>query len=123
MKVIRMSPEEHDQRVALISHLPHVLAAALVAMQAPQSLEIAGKGFLDSTRIAAGDPVMWRDILINNADQVRQAIRLLGGHMKILDDMLASGRSEELWVWLSYPAEIRQKLNRPADSEPTKEPN
>jgi prephenate dehydrogenase len=111
MKVIRMSPEQHDQRVAMISHLPHAVAAALVAIQDSQSMELAGKGFTDTTRIAAGDPGLWRDILIDNADQVRQGIRQLGGQLQQLDEMLAAGKSEELMKWLAQAVEARQKLN------------
>ena len=45
MRVIRMTPAEHDRRVALVSHLPHAVAAALVAVQDEQTLALAGKGF------------------------------------------------------------------------------
>ena len=60
MHVTRLSPEEHDRRLADISHLPHAVAAALVLTQDGGSLPLAGKGFLDATRIAAGDAAMWR---------------------------------------------------------------
>lgn len=70
-KVQRMSPTEHDDIFAAVSHLPHLLAFALVhqiASQADgaQKLQFAGAGFRDFTRIAASDPAMWRDIALAN---------------------------------------------------------
>jgi prephenate dehydrogenase len=115
MKVIRMSPDEHDQRIAMVSHLPHAIAAALMAIQDGRSMELAGKGFADTTRIAAGDPGLWRDILIDNADQIRQGIRQLGSQLQKLDEMLAAGQSDELLNWLKEAADMRLKMNRPLD--------
>ena len=70
-----MSPEEHDRAFAAVSHLPHLLAFAYVAAVAQQPegarmLQLAGPGFRDFTRIAAGEPAMWRDILMANRDEV-----------------------------------------------------
>ncbi len=85
MRTVRMSPAEHDRRVADISHLPHALAAALVAMQEGESLAFAGKGFADATRIAAGDGGLWRDIFLDNRDNLRASLtRLRDPSMKCL---------------------------------------
>ncbi len=70
--VQRMTPEEHDAVFAAVSHLPHLLAFALVAHIAEQSdsqrkFKLAGSGFRDFTRIAASNPRMWRDICIANS--------------------------------------------------------
>ncbi|HYA67067.1 MAG TPA: prephenate dehydrogenase/arogenate dehydrogenase family protein [Burkholderiaceae bacterium] len=67
----RMSAHEHDRIFAAVSHLPHLLAFALVHLVASQpdgerKLRFAGAGFRDFTRIAASDPVMWRDIALAN---------------------------------------------------------
>jgi prephenate dehydrogenase len=74
-RVVQMTPEDHDGAFAAVSHLPHMLAFAFInAMNAhPQGgrfLELAGPGFRDFTRIAAGDPAMWRDVLLANREQV-----------------------------------------------------
>jgi prephenate dehydrogenase len=82
-RVLRMSPERHDQLVSRTSHLPHVLAAHLASYvldpQAPpeQRMLCAG-GFKDSTRIAAGSPEMWRDIVTMNREHVAAALRDFG---------------------------------------------
>ncbi|SVD61835.1 uncharacterized protein METZ01_LOCUS414689, partial [marine metagenome] len=70
-----MTPEHHDQVLAQTSHLPHLLAYALVdtLSQGGDSLEVfqyAAGGFRDFSRIAASDPVMWRDIFLSNAERV-----------------------------------------------------
>jgi prephenate dehydrogenase len=74
-KVITMTPEAHDAALAAVSHLPHLLAFAFMEAIAGQSeggrfLELAGPGFRDFTRIAAGDPAVWRDIFVANREQV-----------------------------------------------------
>ncbi|WP_425495998.1 prephenate dehydrogenase [Paenibacillus lemnae] len=70
--IVKVDPEQHDQIVGAISHLPHVIAVALVNQISgynqdnPLYQTLAAGGFRDVTRIAASDPVVWRDILINN---------------------------------------------------------
>lgn len=65
-RVVRMSPDEHDAALAYSSHLPHVVAAALAAATPIDALDLTGGGWQDSTRIAAGDPELWRQILLSN---------------------------------------------------------
>src|SRR5206468_3748834 len=61
-----MSPEEHDSALALTSHLPHLLAAALGGMLPEELRDLAASGFRDTTRVAAGDPELWTPILQQN---------------------------------------------------------
>jgi len=70
---VTVDAAEHDRAVALISHAPHVVSAAMAARLGDASdaaLRLAGKGILDATRIAAGDPHLWLEILALNADAV-----------------------------------------------------
>lgn len=71
-----MTAEEHDAAVARVSHLPHVLAAALMRLadDDPATLGLAGGGFRDLTRIAAADSTWWAEVLTANADQVGASI-------------------------------------------------
>jgi prephenate dehydrogenase len=75
---VRLGAEEHDDAVALVSHLPQ-LAASLVAarlVDAPEgALSLAGQGLRDVTRIAASDPMLWASILVGNAAPVARALR------------------------------------------------
>jgi prephenate dehydrogenase len=110
MKTTRLAPAEHDQLLADISHLPHAVAAALVAMQKNQALGLTGKGFLDLTRIAAGDGGLWRDILLDNRDCVRQSIKDLVSQLKQIERMLEKETSDELRQWLDRIAERRRGM-------------
>lgn len=74
MRLSRMAPARHDRVLARISHLPHVLAMALVNASDEEEILLCGKGFLDTTRIASGPPGMWRDILMANAENMDKAI-------------------------------------------------
>jgi prephenate dehydrogenase len=111
MDTVRLSPEEHDRRLADVSHLPHALAAALVTLQDDASLPLAGKGFRDVTRVAAGDGGLWRDILLDNRDNLRHSVQRLKHH---LDDLLArldANDSESVRRWLDAAADRRRSLD------------
>lgn len=69
-----MSPAEHDRILANISHLPHVTAVALVNANKSQELKLAGKGFLDTSRIASGPANIWADVLLTNAGNTIRSI-------------------------------------------------
>jgi prephenate dehydrogenase len=86
-KVSRMDADEHDRIFAAVSHLPHLLAFALVARIASEpdgerKLGFAGAGFRDFTRIAASNPEMWRDISIANRAALSDELR---GYRALLD--------------------------------------
>ena len=74
-RTIRMSPEVHDESVAQISHLPHLLAAALAKMTPVQLLDITAGGWGSTTRVAAGDPELWQQIIQENRMPILEAIR------------------------------------------------
>ena len=77
MTVSTVSPEKHDEIVAHVSHLPHLLASTLCGYLAAQDdtwRTLAGGGLRDTTRIASGDPQLWKQILEQNSDEVVRAI-------------------------------------------------
>jgi prephenate dehydrogenase len=112
MRVSRLTPPEHDRLLADASHLPHAVAAALVAMQTEPGLALAGKGFLDATRIAAGDAALWRDIFLDNRDNLRAAALALGGQLDHLLKLLDAGDDQALKDWLQAAAARRQALEK-----------
>ena len=72
-----MSAEEHDRVLAFLSHLPQLTASALMAAigsEAGDALALAGRGLVDTTRLAASPPGIWQDIVATNADQIRRAL-------------------------------------------------
>ncbi len=87
--VVELSPLEHDAAVARVSHLPHlmsVLAAGALVDAPPHQLELAGQGLRDVTRVAAGDPALWYEIVTANAEQIRVLLRDVRDR---LDELLA----------------------------------
>ena len=100
-RVQQMSPEAHDAAFAAVSHLPHLLAFALmnaIAKQPPgrDFLSLAGPGFRDFTRIAASDPHVWRDILISNRDELLAQSQLFRDQLSALERLISEGNGAGL---------------------------
>jgi prephenate dehydrogenase len=95
-----MDPREHDQAVAAVSHLPHAVSAMVAAgleNRPEEHLALAGQGVRDVTRIAAGDPVLWEQILAGNALAVGRELVALGDRIRDLGERLATrGNVQEL---------------------------
>ena len=75
--VIEMTAEEHDRALAVTSHLPHLVAAALASATPEGFLRLTAGGWHDTTRIAGGDPQLWRQILLSNRGNVVAALEQL----------------------------------------------
>lgn len=76
--IVELDPDEHDEAVARVSHLPHVMAALVAAQLGGGSedhLALSGQGLRDVTRIAGGDPRLWRQILVGNATHLRTMLQ------------------------------------------------
>jgi prephenate dehydrogenase len=93
-----MTAAEHDLAVARVSHLPHVLAAALMRLADSDqaSLALAGGGFRDLTRIAAGDSTWWSEVLRANAGQVSSAIQDLQRALDSWNEIIGDASSQDL---------------------------
>lgn len=75
-----LSPGEHDEVIALVSHLPHLMAATLVNLVCAQnrdSLNFCGNGFRDTTRVASGSPGMWTEIFGGNREQLKKSVHAM----------------------------------------------
>jgi len=103
-----MSPEAHDQSVARVSHLPHVLAGLLMMLPAEADLDVSATGFRDTTRLAGGDPEMWRDILTTNRQAILDAIDALDGDLKSLRDCIDQGDAAAIEQFLSAARKRRE---------------
>ena len=91
--VYTMPPRDHDRVLAMTSHAPHVMAAAIAAATPAEARQFTAGGWRDTTRIAAGDPELWADILLDNAAPVAKALsRIAGVTEKILDALESSDR-------------------------------
>jgi len=91
--VVSMTPQVHDRVVARISHLVHLVAAALVAGLGESEMAFCGKGLLDTTRIASASPELWVDICRTNRHEISQAIK---DYVAVLQDMAASLEDDNL---------------------------
>jgi len=108
-----ISPDYHDDVLAATSHLPHVLAFAMVDMLASRQgageiFRYAAGGFRDFTRIASGEPIMWRDICLTNKEPVLKAIDELEVHLSVVKKAIAAGDSETIEAIFRRAREARE---------------
>jgi prephenate dehydrogenase len=114
-RLLSMTVDEHDRKVARISHLPHAVAFALVraALQDdPNAAECAGNGFRDTTRIAGSDPDLWSGILLENQAEVVAALQ---DAVTDLQDLLAIVRGadkEQLRHYIATAQELKRASRR-----------
>lgn len=108
--VVQMPAEEHDRGVAVTSHLPHVAAAALAATVPEHFFRLSGTGILDTTRLAAGDPVLWRQILTLNREHVLRALEGYGACLAALHAAIRDGDQTELQRLLTLAKKNRDAL-------------
>ncbi len=99
--VVKMSPQSHDAAYAAVSHLPHLIAFALInsisgQAQGKDYLSLAGPGFRDFTRIAASDPKMWRDILIANKEELLEQSKIFQNTLQDLEKLIAAADGDAL---------------------------
>jgi prephenate dehydrogenase len=121
-RVERMDPEEHDRVFAAVSHLPHLLAFALVAQiarepDADRKLGKAGAGFRDFTRIAASSPRMWRDVCLANRPALLAELAGYRGMLDALQDALVRADGDALESVFRAAAECRRTHAPRLDAE------
>ncbi len=114
----------HDRLMALVSHLPHVLAGALVnqaADTAPagrEALRSAGPSFVDLTRVAGSNPPLWADILLANSAAVLRELRAYSARLADVEAALERGDRDWLLGFVADAGEARGRLRRAEDREP-----
>jgi len=109
-EVALLSPEEHDRALAATSHLPHLIAAALAGSTPEEWLQLAGTGWGDTTRIAAGDPQLWTQIFTQNRAAVLDALRRFEHRLAAFDEAIGSGDVAALTLELQEAKRIRDAL-------------
>jgi len=113
MQVTTCSPEKHDEIVAHISHLPHLLASSLCSYLAGKDADwkrLAGGGLRDSTRVAAGDPTLWKQILEQNREEVLRAIDGFENELHALKTALLDKNTPDLIASLERGKQFRNSL-------------
>jgi len=117
MRVMTLPPAEHDQQVARVSHLPHLIASVLVEQAAKaDGLKVASTGFAGTTRIASGLPGLWAEIFRDNREALFAAIDEHLAEIAILREKLEAGDHEGVEAYLR-PAKQRRDHWRLGASE------
>jgi prephenate dehydrogenase len=125
-KVVTASAADHDHIFAAVSHLPHILAFALVSEiasrdDAQELLGFAAGGFRDFTRIAASSPEMWRDIALQNRSALLAEIERYGARLAIFRELIEKGDAQGLQRLMAEARSTRQSMGpgsrRPVSSE------
>jgi cyclohexadieny/prephenate dehydrogenase len=117
MRVVTMSADHHDKVLAMTSHLPHLIAYTIVgtATNLEESLkseviEFSASGFRDFTRIAASDPVMWRDIFLNNREAVLEIVQRFTEDLTALQRAIRFGEGDKLQELFTRTRAIRRSI-------------
>ncbi len=114
--VVVLPPEDHDRLVAVVSHVPHLVAATLVNAAADDAvhdaalLRLAAGGFRDMTRVAAGHPGIWPDVCTDNADAIVAAFDRVLAELGAMRDRVATGDREGLLGALRRASAARRQL-------------
>lgn len=115
-RVISLPREEHDRAVAVVSHVPHMIAASLMQLASnhaddSQSLmRLAAGGFKDTTRIAAGSPKLWCGIAFDNAEALADGLEEMRSIIGRFAEALESGNREEFTALLQLASDARRSL-------------
>jgi cyclohexadieny/prephenate dehydrogenase len=112
-----MEPAHHDQVLAVTSHLPHLIAFTIVGTASDleehlmqEVIKFSASGFRDFTRIAASDPVMWRDVFLNNKEALLECSARLSEDLARLSRAIRWGEGDQIESLILRAREIRQAL-------------
>jgi cyclohexadieny/prephenate dehydrogenase len=117
MRVAVMEPEHHDKVLAVTSHLPHLIAYTIVGTATDledslksEVIKFSASGFRDFTRIAASDPVMWRDIFLNNREAVLEILQRFSEDLSALQRAIRWGEGDKLEELFTRTRAIRRSI-------------
>ena len=121
--VVQMSPQAHDAAYAAVSHLPHLLAFALMNSIESQPygmdyLSLAGPGFRDFTRIAASEPKMWRDILLANKEELLAQSKTFQQALQSFEKLISSGNGDALENLIQQASQTRADWRMASQKSP-----
>lgn len=115
-RIISISRDQHDSAIAIVSHVPHMVASSLVELagnhadERRELLRLAAGGFKDSTRIAAGSPRLWAGIALDNRDAVVSGLHEMGEILASFEDAISREDYDALVEMLSRSADLRRSL-------------
>ena len=116
-KVITMKSKDHDSIMAITSHIPHLIAYNIVGTASEleddiksEVIKFSASGFRDFTRIASSDPVMWRDIMLSNKDEIILLFEKFNNDLKQILDAIKKDDGDFLVKKFKKTREIREKI-------------
>jgi cyclohexadieny/prephenate dehydrogenase len=117
MRIVEMPAEHHDKVLAMTSHLPHLIAYTIVGTATDleetlksEVIKFSAGGFRDFTRIAASDPVMWRDVFLNNREAVLEMLQRFSEDLSALQRAIRWGEGEKLEELFTRTRAIRRSV-------------
>ena len=112
-----VSAEYHDKILAITSHLPHLIAYTIVGTASDLETDLkndvikfSASGFRDFTRIAASDPIMWRDVFLNNSEAVLEMLQRFNEDLSDLQKAIRKKQGQKLHSFFSRTRSIRKKI-------------
>ena len=125
----RMDADHHDQVLAITSHVPHLIAYTIVGtatdleeLLKSEVIKFAASGFRDFTRIAASDPVMWRDIFLNNRQAVLEMLGRLTEDLTVLQRAIRDGDGDTMEKMFTRTRQIRRSVVEAGQHIPPRPP-
>lgn len=115
-KIVQVKAEEHDHMTAVVSHFPHLVAASLVHQLAgeneryPFTKQLAAGGFRDLTRIASSNPIMWRDITVQNRQELSNQLQMWTEEMIKLQNLLLHADEKDIENYFQAAKQVRDEL-------------
>lgn len=120
-----MDPDHHDLVLAITSHIPHLIsynivgtAADMEAVTKSEIIKFSASGFRDFTRLAASDPVMWRDVFLNNRDAVLEMLARFAEDLSALQRAIRWGKGEDLYDYFNRTRSIRREIIEAGQESP-----
>jgi cyclohexadieny/prephenate dehydrogenase len=116
-KVDEMDPEHHDKVLAIVSHLPHIIAYNIVGtaddletVTESEVIKYSASGFRDFTRLAASDPTMWRDVCLHNKDAILEMLSRFSEDLAYLQRAIRWGEGDKLFELFSRTRAVRRSI-------------
>jgi cyclohexadieny/prephenate dehydrogenase len=112
-----MDPEHHDMVLAIVSHLPHIIAYNIVGtaddlqtVTKSEVIKYSASGFRDFTRLAASDPTMWRDVCLHNKDAILEMLARFSEDLASLQRAIRWGDGEKLFDLFTRTRAVRRSI-------------
>jgi cyclohexadieny/prephenate dehydrogenase len=116
-RIDEMDPEHHDKVLAIVSHLPHIIAYNIVGtaddlgtVTESEVIKYSASGFRDFTRLAASDPTMWRDVCLHNKDAILEMLARFSEDLASLQRAIRWGEGDKLFELFSRTRDIRRSI-------------